>query len=705
MELTGLCVSMENRDKKTGIVTLQVIDLKTQKKVTVMGAISIVSEKKKYLMTGEYDSAGIFRFGRIRRTSESIEESVQMLVSKIHGLPESAACEAVRRLGVDIFAAAEDADLLSQLLTIPGIGEERGASIAKFLKEDAEENELFFYLSKHEVPYVTIASYLEDGGTMEQLMENPYILLKHDAPFKPCDNIASKCRVDAWDFLRIHALIDVAMRRMKAQGDTRMELGAFLRTVSGYAYSHGCYSQPLPIDLIELLLHDACYAKIYKVDDTIYVSPLDMFLHERAISKNMSRIAESGKPGIENLEDAIQKIEKRYGISYNKEQRQAFQLLRDGGVAFLIGDPGTGKTTTLNGIIQAYLDAHPDEPVLLCAPTGRAASRLSELSRYKAMTMHKSMNLKWYNHGTEAEPLPYKLIIVDELSMADTELLSIFLKAAVSGTTLLLAGDYNQIPSVGPGQVLRDLVECGKFTVYRLTQTIRQKAGSRIVSNAIGVLQGKRPENGGDFEIQFVDNDNAMLQAVKNLNMNKLPQILIPIKKGQAGTWAINNLIQEKFAFTDPGFLIDGHKFHEGDMVIMNRNNYDYGYMNGDVGQITRIEYGSFTIVFADKTLRLSVGNTDGMTLAYALTFHKSQGAEADEVLILLPSDSSVMASRELLYTAITRAKKKVRLIAVPEVLDAYLAAAKRSRRNCGLRDWLLQKIKSTTHPLKRMGL
>ena len=104
---------------------------------------------------------------------------------------------------------------------------------------------------------MTIASYLEDGGTMEQLMENPYILLKHDAPFKPCDNIASKCRVDAWDFLRIHALIDVAMRRMKAQGDTRMELGAFLRTVSGYAHSHGCYSQPLPIDLIELLLHDA----------------------------------------------------------------------------------------------------------------------------------------------------------------------------------------------------------------------------------------------------------------------------------------------------------------------------------------------------------------------------------------------------------------------------------------------------------------
>lgn len=694
MELTGLCISVENRDKKTGIVTLQVIDLKTQKKVTAMGAVSAVSEKKKYLMTGEYNSTGIFCFGRIRRMSENMEESVQMLMTQINGLPESAACEVVRRLGADIFAAAEDKNLISQLLTIPGIGKERGASIEKFLKEDVEENELFSFLSKYEVPYVTIASYLEDGGTIEKIMENPYILLKHDAPFEPCDKIAAKYRVDAWDFIRIYALIDVAMRCMKAQGDTRMELGAFLRTVSSYSYSHGCYSQPLPIDLIELLLHDTCYAKIYKVDNTIYVSPLDMYLHERAIAKNMFRIAESGKSGIENLEDAIQKIERRYGISYNKEQRQAFQLLRDGGVAFMIGDPGTGKTTTLNGIIQAYLDTYPDEKVLLCAPTGRAASRLSELSRHKAMTMHKSMNLKWYNHGTEADPLPYKLIIVDELSMADTELLSIFLKAVVSGTTLLLAGDYNQIPSVGPGQVLRDLVECEKFTVYRLTQTIRQKAGSRIISNAIGVLQGKRPENGGDFEIQFVENDHAMIQAVRSLNTEKLPQILIPIKKGQSGTWAVNGLIQGKFSFTDPGFLIDGHKFHEGDIVIMNRNNYEYGYMNGDVGQITRIEYGSFTIVFADKTLRLSVGNTDGMALAYALTFHKSQGAEADEVLILLPSDSSVMASRELLYTAITRAKKKVRIIAVPEVLDAYLAAAKRSRRNCGLRDWLLQKIK-----------
>ena len=262
-----------------------------------------------------------------------------------------------------------------------------------------------------------------------------------------------------------------------------------------------------------------------------------------------------------------------------------------------------------------------------------------------------------------------------------------------TGNYLLLAGDYNQIPSVGPGQVLRDLVECGRFIVYRLTQTIRQKAGSRIVSNAIGVLNGKMPENGNDFEVQLVENDHAMMQAVKNLDMEHLPQILIPIKKGQAGTWAVNNLIQERFAFTDPGFFIDGRKFHEGDMAIMNQNNYDCGYMNGDVGQITYIGYGSFTIVFADKTLKLSVGKTDGMTLAYALTFHKSQGAEADNVLILLPSESAVMASRELLYTAITRAKKKVRMIAVPDVLDAYLAAAKRSRRNCGLRDWLMQKI------------
>ena len=694
MELTGLCVSVENRDKKTGIVTIQVIDLNTQKTIMAMGTAATMTKKQKYLMTGDYDSMGVFRFGRIRRFSESEEESIRILTSKIQGMPEAAAIEAVRLLGDDMFARAEDDGLLEQLMAAPGIGKERGTAIIKLLNEDAEENELFLFLSSQGIPYVTIASYLEDGGTMEAVTENPYILLKHDAPFDPCDKIAVQYGVDPWDFRRIHALIDVAIQRMKERGGTRMELGNFLRTVSGYAYSHGCYPHPLPIDLAELVLYDTGYIKIYKVDGTVYVSPMDMFLYERAIAQNMSRIAESGQQEIGDLDGAIRKIERRFGISYNREQKQAFQLLRDGGVAFLIGDPGTGKTTTLNGIIHAYLDAHPDEPVLLCAPTGRAASRLSELSRHKAMTMHKSMNLKWYNHGTEADPLPYKLIIVDELSMADTELLAIFLKAVVSGTTLLLAGDYNQIPSVGPGQVLRDLVECGRFIVYRLTQTIRQKAGSRIVSNAIGVLNGKMPENGNDFEIQFVENDHAMMQAVKNLDIEHLPQILIPIKKGQAGTWAVNNLIQERFAFTDPGFFIDGRKFHEGDMAIMNQNNYDCGYMNGDVGQITYIGYGSFTIVFADKTLKLSVGKTDGMTLAYALTFHKSQGAEADSVLILLPSESAVMASRELLYTAITRAKKKVRMIAVPDVLDAYLAAAKRSRRNCGLRDWLMQKIK-----------
>ena len=693
MTITGICVSIENRDKKTGIVTLQLLDLATQEKFTAMGAVSTVSEKKKYLLDGDYDSVGVFRFGKIRRTSGSAEESVKILSAKVSGISEAIAAEIVKLLGPDIFAKAGEKDLLTQLLSIPGVGEERGKAVRNFLREDAEENELFLFLSAHEVPYVAIASYMEDGGTMSKIEENPYILLRHDAPFEPCDKIAARYGVDPWDFRRIHALIDAVTKRMKNRGDTRMELPAFLKAVSGYAYAKGCHAQALPIDLIELLLYDSKHIKLYRVENTTYVAPFDMYLHERTIAKNMTRIAQSGKSSIADIESAIRKMEKRYGISYNKEQRESFGILRDGGVAFLIGDPGTGKTTTINGIIQAYLDQYPGEAVLLCAPTGRAASRMSEISRHKATTMHKSMNLKWYNHGTEADPLPYKLIIVDELSMADTELLSIFLKAVVSGTTLLLAGDYNQIPSVGPGQVLRDLVESECFTVYRLTETIRQKAGSRIVTNALGVLNGQRPENGDDFEVQYVENDNAILQAVKKLSTEKLPQILIPIKKGQAGTWAVNNIVQEKFAFQDPGFFIDGRKFHEGDLAIMNRNNYECGYMNGDVGQITQINYGSFTIVFSDKTLHLSVGNTDGMTLAYALTFHKSQGAEADEVLILLPSESAMMASRELLYTAITRAKKKVRLIAVPEVLDAYLAAATRSRRNCGLKDWLLGRI------------
>ena len=234
--------------------------------------------------------------------------------------------------------------------------------------------------------------------------------------------------------------------------------------------------------------------------------------------------------------EVIEKLEKEEQISFCREQREAFGILEKGGIEILLGGPGTGKTTTINGIVKAYLSENPNKKVLLCAPTGMGAVRMREISGLPAYTIHKAIKLKWLGgRKTEPEPLPYELIVADEMSMCDTELFSLLLKSAASGTSVLLAGDYNQIPSVGPGQVLRDLAESGMCRVYRLSQMFRQREGGLIAENAREILKGGTLRLGKEFQITKVANDLEMIKALENMEPDVFSQVLSPVKKGVAG--------------------------------------------------------------------------------------------------------------------------------------------------------------------------
>lgn len=696
MQIYGKFVEEIQKDSVTGTGYFVLLLPKEQKRITVVGAVPVLFKRASYRLTGFYGNDGIFYLEKIRRWTESTEEAVGAIINGIPGFPRELAEVIVHKFGVDIFGYEDVYNTLStDLRTINRLGTKRVEALLDFLHRGEEENKLFYFLSELNIPYECILSYMRESKSLDTLMNNPYILMLHGASFPLCDKIAVKYGMDPWNFKRIQALTRSSIKQMEQNGHTRMELSMFLSRTATYSRLRGKSTIGIPEELLELSIYSDPSLKVYEDDDKVYVSLKERFLQEQSIVEHLQRLMNHAKSWTGDLDPIIQDVEHFNRIRYNKEQRTVFQILKVGGIAILLGGPGTGKTTTINGLVQAYINLHPSNRVLLCAPTGRAASRMAEVSGRTAMTMHKSMSLKWFNkNDTIVEPLPYDLIIADEMSMCDTELFATFISAAVSGTTILLTGDYEQLPSVGPGQVFRDLVESGALPVYRLTEPIRQKEGSRIISNAKAVLQGWELQTGADFVIQTVESDEAILRMIRSSGIQADTQYMTPVRKGPAGTDALNRIIQDSFKFTDPGIYIDGLRLHEGDRIIMNQNNYPCDYMNGDVGIIRTISNSTLEIQFADKTLQLSASECNGMSLAYILTVHKSQGAECDCVHLILSSESNIMASKELLYTAITRARKKVVITAVRGILENFLSAENKGIRECGLFRMLKAKEK-----------
>lgn len=615
-----------------------------------------------------------------------------LLLSGIDGLSESLAGEIAETFGEDLVSCPDREGLKDQLLAIPGVGEKKALSILKRIKAGKNQYEVFQFLTDYEVPYTAIRNYMTKNRetSVKEFMKNPYQLMSYDIPFAVCDTIAMKNHMEPWNLKRIHAIIQMTLNQMRSRGDTRMEYEKFLKTASGYSYKNGKSTITVPRILVDILLYYTDYVKIYKDGEKQYVAPLDLFFQERDIVKSIQRLNASGRSTVYDLQAAIGKAEKEEQLLFCDEQREAFGILENGGVEILLGGPGTGKTTTIHGIVKAYLYKNPGKNVLLCAPTGMGAVRLGEISCQPAFTIHRAMRLKWLgDKKAEPEPLTYELIVADEMSMCDTELLSLFLRSAASGTSILIAGDYNQIPSVGPGQVLRDLTESGLCRVYRLNRLFRQREGSLIAKNAEEILRGGTLCFGKEFQLATVADDQEIVRVIQNINLDEFSRILCPVKKGSSGVSALNAMMQEKKHWKDAGIWIDGNWFHIGDSVMMNANHYERGYRNGEIGQIKDIKDLTMRIDFMDRELCLPVHEAGGMSLSYALTFHKSQGAEWDSVLIILPSEAEPMASRELLYTAVTRARKRVRICAVEKVLHAFLNAEGKVNRECGLRSQL----------------
>lgn len=464
---------------------------------------------------------------------------------------------------------------------------------------------------------------------------------------------------------------------------------------------------------------------VREINDESFVFLPEIYLAESSIAARMNNILKFPPSKIMGVENEIERTERRNDISYADKQREAIITAAEKGLLILTGGPGTGKTTAVRGIIDILENKHVD--VLLCAPTGRAAKRMSEVTGREAKTIHRLLEVEWDANDkpvfrrNSSDPLVAGAVIIDEMSMVDAELFSSLLDAIPMGCRIILVGDSDQLPSVGPGNVLNDLVGAGILPVVCLTEIFRQAQKSLIVMNAHRIISGEKPllgVNNSDFFFMRREDVFTAADTVVQLASRRLPdaygfspfddiQILCPSRKGDLGTVNLNRRLQAVLNPPDRTKnelrTSGGRVFREGDKVMQTKNNYDIlwtkdreegaGIFNGDIGILKKINYaaGTMKIEFDDRVADYPADNLSELEHAYAITVHKSQGSEYPVVIMPVFDCPPKLMYRNLLYTGVTRAKKILVIVGDEEKIEKMTLNNKQNKRYSALKDFLLE--------------
>lgn len=679
---------------KSGISEFYVVEEATGARIAARGYLHEMKVGMRLLLVGvtppgddgfvSYESA---------HTVIGTEEEAVLTLSCAERVSEKIARSIVQELGADVYSYLDYPDIFKKLLSVPGVGAYKADAVIRFLETQVSSNDDYVWLMGKGFCYTSAMQLIREHGrgTKDAVLAEPYEpLYKRRADFYLCDSVARENGEDIWSERRVHAIMQTVLEANTEEGNTRICMKDFVKRCVKTSLWNG--GTAVPDEIISLYAYDWPACEVEIVDGVEWVYPKRLKQAEDSIAADIGRLCQSAvRLRLPEPEDFAQ-IEKQTGVTYNTEQRGAFRMFADGGLIILTGDPGTGKTTTVDGLIRYFLEIQPDAEILLCAPTGRAASRISEISGRNGLTMHKAMKLTPYDTAVRAtKELEYDFIVVDEMSMCDVELFAYFLSSVKSGTTVLLTGDPDQLPSVGPGRVFRDLIDSGRLPVYRLKELVRQEEASGIVKNARAALAGEPVREYPDFRIILTPDDSALgeeavLQAGQ---FSGLPLLLSPVKKGSGGTYALNRKMQGTFRKTEDSVHINGIRYYVGDPVIMTHNNYKYHYYNGETGVLTKIFNGSVTISLPGRYLTLDISDAADVALSYSVTIHRSQGTESGGCVVVLPEEAAHMASGELLNTAFTRAKDRVVLVTTEKALSRYTTSARAKPRECGL----LQKI------------
>ena len=699
--------------------------------VTVVGTIPLPAVGERLMVTGRWSSHA--SYGRQfeaefleRLMPQTAMEILSYLSSRvIKGIGPRMAARIVEHFGSETLLIMEREP--ERLAEVSGISREKARAIGEEFKLQVGMRQLMEFFALHHLPAeLAVRTYkLYGDSTIELLYDDPYLLMDEglEAPFGAVDRFAIELGVAGDDPRRIEAGILFELSYNLTAGhsflpeDKLMAATGQLLSVEPESVGQG---------IARLLEADRLKKQRLAGISVIYLPRL--YEAESYCARSLAEFSALSFPAPHGLEKKIRTAEQESGVEYSDEQRHAIREAATSGLLLITGGPGTGKTTILNGILS--LLGQMQLRCLLAAPTGRAAKRLTEVTGEEASTIHRLLEAgidpgtgKMFFARDEDNPLKADAVIVDEMSMVDVELLYALLQAIPQGKRLILVGDPDQLPPVGPGFPFSDMLRSGQLPTVRLTEIFRQAQKSLIVMNAHRVNRGEMPDLktvNSDFFFLRRGNEEGVAQLIRDLCSTRLPknmgiapeqiQVLSPTRKGGVGTMNLNRLLQETLNPPAPDkkerqfgeFL-----FREGDRVMQIRNNYDIlwkktdgsavgaGIFNGDVGIIREINPSAetMTIVFDDREAEYNFTQLNELEPAYAMTVHKSQGSEYRAVILTAWNGSPYLLTRSILYTAITRARELLIVVGKEETVAAMTQNATKNRRYTGLKLRLQGKV------------
>ena len=657
----------------------------------------------------------------------------------IKGVGPKFAKRIVQKYGVDTFAVIEDNVQL--LIEVDGIGSKRVNMIAESWERQKEVKNIMLFLQEHQVSSSFAAKIYKQYGndSIAVMKENPYRLADDiwGIGFKTADQIAEKLGFGKESYVRLRSGLMYTLSELSNDGHVYAEKQQLIDKASELLEAT---AETIIMTMDEMLKKEELIPEknIQKQDQdgnpiiAIYLPPF--YYAEVGVAGKLKKLASAPagdklyvklmearkSTGNTELSVNVERIQEKIGMTYDEIQADAIRSAATAKVMVLTGGPGTGKTTTTQGIIAAYR-AYGLQ-VLLAAPTGRAAKRMTEATGLEAKTIHRLLECKppeGYQKDEE-NPLEGDVLIIDECSMIDIILMNSLLKAIPPSMRLILVGDIDQLPSVGAGNVLRDMIDSEAFPVIRLTRIFRQAQSSRIIMNAHRINEGKLPDisNGKDTDFFFMENDDAeaVVPQIVNLIQKKLPdyyhvppsqiQVLTPMQRGVVGATNLNLALQEALNAPEHEIFMrgrgavtvqkdclrrSGFAFRADDKVMQIKNNYDKEVFNGDIGMIESVnaEDRSLKVNFDGRSIDYDVTDLDELVHAYATTIHKAQGSEYPIVVMPILMNHYVMLQRNLIYTGITRAKKILVMVGSKKALSYAVRNVTVTKRNTLLKERL----------------
>ena len=618
----------------------------------------------------------------------------------VKGIGSAYAKAIVSRFGLETIDVIEND--IERLLEVPRLGKKRMEKIRDSWEKQKDIKEVMVFLQGHGVSSAFAAKiYREyEKESIAKVKENPYQLADDiwGIGFKTADSIASKMGYEKNDPRRCRSGILYALNELAEEGHVYAEPEQLVEAATKLLEA-----EETPVRQALASMMEA--KDVIADNDVVYLPP---FYHaENGSAKRLQSLL--ADTSLFNADIAAEP-EAEYGVKsggivYDEVQQAAIQKALDSKVMVLTGGPGTGKTTTTQGIIAAFKARHMS--ILLAAPTGRAAKRMTEATGMEAKTIHRLLEynpMDGYKRNDE-NPLEGNALIVDECSMIDILLFYNLMEAIPSNMRLILVGDIDQLPSVGAGNVLRDIIDSQQIPVVRLTRIFRQAQSSRIVMNAHAINAGQFPNirNGLDSDFFFINQEDAdeMVKLIIGLVRDRLPkkygyppkeiQVLTPMQRGTVGAGNLNIELQNALNPVGPSLARGGYTFRQGDKVMQIRNNYDKNVFNGDIGYITAVDANerTLTVTFDSRLVEYDITELDEIVLAYAVTIHKSQGSEFPVVVMPVTMKHFVMLQRNLIYTGITRAKKICVLVGTTKALAYAIKQNTVSKRNTKLKERL----------------